>query len=71
MRKSDWIPLHSYNESGCDWILFGRKRSDGMLFFKTKKITPALRLTYIFNGNQVLEIKNEFPKLISWNTTQP
>ena len=64
-KKSKWIPLVAYNAEGNDYITFVRKGfKTGMIYFKTKNITPSMRCTYNFRGHNLFDIKEQFTKVL-------
>lgn len=64
-KKSKWIPLVAYNTGGTDYIVFVRmgKRS-GMIYFKTKRITPFMSdVSYNFS-KELFDIKKQFEQIL-------
>jgi hypothetical protein len=64
-KKTKWIPLVSYNTSGTDYIVFVRKGlKSGMIYFKTKRITPFATCSYNFNIT-LFDVDEQFDKVLS------
>lgn len=69
-KKTKWIPLTSYNDQGRDWIVFARRGlKTGMIYFKSKLVTPLTSNSYIFNG-KLLEIEKQFEFVLGLNDTK-
>jgi hypothetical protein len=63
-KKTKWQVLVAYNEGGTDYIVFARKGlKSGMIYFKTKKITPFLRCSYNFNST-LFDIRKGFEDIL-------
>jgi hypothetical protein len=49
-KKTKWQVIVTYNQNGNDYIVFARKGvKSGMLYFKTKCVTPIHSSSYNFN----------------------
>lgn len=63
-KKTKWKPLVTYNNMGYDYIVFARKgRKSGMVYFKTKRVTPFGTNSYNF-VRTLFDIKIQFDKTI-------
>lgn len=63
-RKTKWIPLIAYNNNGTDYFVLVRKGiKSGMIYFKTKDITPFSKCSYNFRSS-IFDIKEQFSKLL-------
>ena len=70
-KKTSWHPLVAYNASGTDYIVFARKGlKTGMIYFKTKRITPYGVCSYCFTPN-LFDIKKGFEDVLSATTPSP
>lgn len=64
-KKTKWQPLVAYNYTATDYIVFVRKGlKSGMIYFKTKRITPIGVCSYNFD-NTLFDIKKQFEDVIS------
>jgi hypothetical protein len=64
-KKTKWQVLVTYNEDGVDYIVFARKGiKSGMIYFKTKKVTPPFRYSYNFKST-LFDIKKGFDDVLS------
>jgi len=64
-KKTKWLPLVAYNQSGTDYIVFVRKGiKSGMIYFRTKRITPTFSISYNFQKT-LLDIKEQFDKILN------
>lgn len=67
-KKTKWIPLVTYHNDGSDRIVFVRKIiTTGLLEFKTKTVTPYGTNSYNFPVHNVIDIKEQFNKIINDN----
>jgi len=70
-KKTKWNVLVTYNSSGTDFIVFARKGlKTGMIYFKTKRVTPRLECSWNFNSN-IFDIKNGFVEVLESDTLPP
>ncbi len=64
-KKTKWVPLVAYNYGGSDFIVMVRKgEKSGMLYFKTKKVTPFMEYSYNFRGD-LFDIREQFNKILN------
>lgn len=64
-KKTKWQPLVAYNARGTDYIVFVRKGlKSGMVYLKTKRITPIGVCSYNFNAT-LFDIKKQFDSVLS------
>lgn len=65
-KKTKWIVLSTYNLAGNDYVLFARRGlKTNMLYFKLKNTTPFAKTSYQFSENKLVDIKEQFEKLIT------
>jgi hypothetical protein len=63
-KKTKWQVLVTYNQNGNDYIVFARKGlKSGMIYFKTKNITPTLSSSYNFNPT-LFDLKKNFDEIL-------
>jgi len=61
-KKTKWVPLAAYNCGGTDFmVLVRRGKKTNMLYFKTKRITPAYLSSYNFT-TPLLNVSEQFAK---------
>lgn len=64
-KKTKWQVLVAYNQNGTDYIVFARKGlKSGMIYFKTKKVTPTFVCSYNFHST-LFDIKKGFDNVLS------
>lgn len=64
-KKTKWIILIAYNQGGTDYIVFVSKGlKSGMIYFKTKSVTPKFLCSYNFNST-LFDIKKGFDDVLS------
>lgn len=64
-KKTKWQPLVAYNANGTDYIVFACKGlKSGIIYFKTKNITPIGVCSYNFNAT-LFDIKKQFDSVLS------
>jgi hypothetical protein len=64
-KKTKWRIFATYNSSGNDYIVFVRKNTKtGMLYFKSKNISPIGKTSYLFMGNSIFDVKEVFDKIV-------
>ncbi len=61
--KRKWIILVTYNSQGADYIVLVRMSKDGMLHFKTKRLTKVGRISY-YMKNDNYDPKTQLNSLI-------
>lgn len=64
-KKTKWQVLAAYNHLGIDYIVFARKGlKSGMIYFKTKRVTPIFGgESYNFRSS-LFDIKKGFDDLL-------
>ena len=63
-KKTKWQVLVAYNERGTDYIVFARKGlKSGMIYFKTKSITPTLSSSYNLYPS-LFDLKKSFHEVL-------
>jgi hypothetical protein len=64
-KKTKWVALVTYNQGGTDYIVFARKGlKSGMIYFKTKRVTPPFTCSYNFNST-LIDINVGFDDVLS------
>ena len=64
-KKTKWQVLITYNQDGTDYVIFVRKGlKSGMLYFKTKRVTPKFVCSYNLNST-LFDIKKGFNDVLS------
>jgi hypothetical protein len=59
-KTTCWVPLATYNTGGSDYIVFARRNlKTGMIYFKTKNISPRMITSYLFAA-PLVDIKQQF-----------
>jgi len=67
-RKTNWITFATYNHNGNDFIVFVRRGvKSGMLYFKTKSVSPFASCSYLFDKPHdfIVDLKEQFKKITS------
>ena len=65
-KKTKWVVLVCYNQGGTDFIVFARKGlKTGIIYFKTKRVTPLFDCSYNFDRVTLFNIKDGFDKLLN------
>lgn len=63
-KKTKWEVLVAYNQNGIDYIVFARKGlKSGMIYFKTKRITPVGSSSYNLHPS-LFDLKKSFAQVL-------
>lgn len=66
-KKTKWIPLATYNSVATDYIVFVRRGlKTGMLYFKTKRVTPLFVCSHNLVKN-FFDVSLQFDKALTDN----